>query len=147
MNRSEDGSVTYIYYDWSFRKTKKSILSANYYDRLRLLAISSCCSDYQSRESTEYQDDANVLGQMESRIIFKTQYRNSFYNDNEAEKVAVANCSLCSDKHRNRDVWGLLIYLSNLPDTYFRVGAFLSRAEHGGKEIFEHAETKTLKLV
>ena len=90
---------------------------------------------------TEEQADAIHLENM------KPEYRTSFYEDGHAGFDAAVHCDLCSDHTLRRDVWGLLIYPAGPADTFYRVGTFMSRAQHGGSVLFEGAERRRIHLV
>lgn len=77
--------------------------------------------------------------------------------------VPLSECTQCAETeeqgHSKRDIWGILV----LPvdggegdgtentgqtqnQTYYRVGVFMSRAAHGGSNLFRHAEERTVIL-
>ena len=93
-----------------------------------MLLISSCCSDW-----LEEAEDPDW-------ITFKPQYCQTFLEDDEETFEAAADCSLCSQNSRRRDVWGLLVYPARPEVTYYRVGVFICRAEFGGSDLFEEVE-------
>lgn len=144
--------------------------------RLRLLLISSCCSEWQSpsveahtkaqgnpENSAEIDRKQEENGSSQPKSLFwgpdeysrealaegwlKPEYRRSFFQDGEPGFDPETDCPFCSDEDRRRDIWGLLIYPVDSPGTYYRVGAWYSRAEHGGSELFRHAAMQPLELV
>lgn len=151
-------------------------ISAADQTKLRLLLISSCCSEWQSpsidahakaqgeRDScTEpYTKQKEKDGASKPKSMFwgpddysrealargwlKPEYRRSFFLDGEPGFSPATDCPFCSDEDRRRDIWGLLIYPADRAGTYYRVGAWYSRAEHGGSELFKHAAAQYLEL-
>lgn len=102
--------------------------------KLKLLLIASCCSEQQAEDGIE-------------EVICKPQYRQTFFQDSELDFKASTACRFCSNADLKRDIWGLLIHPTAKPNTYYRVRAFLCRAEHGGSDVFKDAETKVLDLI
>jgi hypothetical protein len=78
----------------------------------------------------------------------KPDYTISVYeNDQDDVHNAALHCDLCSNHTLRRDVWGLLIYTAGPPNTFYRVGTFMSRAEHGDSLLFQNAERRRTVLV
>ncbi|KAJ0114128.1 HET-domain-containing protein [Diaporthe amygdali] len=77
----------------------------------------------------------------------KPEYRNCFYEDSYDGFDTATHCDLCSDRDLRRDIWGLMTYPAGPQDTYYRVGTFFSRAEHGGSAIFKGIEPRKITLV
>lgn len=140
----------------------------------QLLIIASCCSDWSSSSITGLAPAAPHDERVDSRAeparrsqagawsgkkvtpeeaekkvleAMKSKYRRSFYEDSHAGFDAAVDCNLCSDHKLRRDIWGLLIYPAGPMNTYYRVGTFFSRAEHGGSAIFEGTEPRRIELV
>lgn len=139
-----------------------------------LLLIASCCSDWSGSTNTR---PANVPPHNEQAELedepphqpqagmwrgkkmapektgdkfleaIKSKYCDSFYDDSHPGFDAEVDCDLCPDHSLRRDVWGLLIYPAGPADTFYRVGTFLSRAQHGGSAIFEGIEPRRIDLV
>ncbi|KAI9646850.1 hypothetical protein NHQ30_004850 [Ciborinia camelliae] len=76
-----------------------------------------------------------------------SEYCDSFFQDSDSDFDSSKDCNICADKSRKRDVWGLLIYPAEKPNTYYRVGMFISRTQHGGSKIFENASKEELVLI
>lgn len=81
------------------------------------------------------------------REAMRYGYRNSFYEDSHPGFDAALHCGRCSDHTLRRDVWGLVLYPAGPPDTFYRVGAFYSRAEHGGSAVFAGVRPRRIELV
>ncbi|KAI9154898.1 putative protein of unknown function with het domain [Paramyrothecium foliicola] len=116
--------------------------------QLMLLLISSCCSEWpdepaETFESMELPPDFN--GSL-NRVAYRPSYRHTFLRDWNLEEGTAEQCEYCSNLCRRRDVWGLLVYPAKEPGRFYRVGVFLSRAEHGGSDIFLKAEVHDLEL-
>lgn len=124
----------------------------------QLLLIASCCSDWSGSGETRPMSMATHNEQAESKAeprvfverlleAMKPGYKGSFYKDNHPDFDAAVDCDPCSDHTLRRDVWGLLIYPAGPADTFYRVGTFFSRAQHGGSAIFEGIESRRLDLI
>jgi hypothetical protein len=116
--------------------------------KLQLLIISSCCSDWSSpnSESSTHHLPMEKAEDHTDWVTFKPHYRLSFYGNEEKACEAVPDCLLCSEHGRRRDVWGLLVYPTGIEMTFYRVGIFICRAEYGGSELFQEANTQVLEL-
>ncbi|KAI9641302.1 hypothetical protein NHQ30_010104 [Ciborinia camelliae] len=116
--------------------------------KIRLLLISSCCSapaEQIHQWIDGYPDDAEIY-RRETKIIYITQYASSFANDQDPDFNPATDCTLCAEG-QERDAWGLMIYPAGLPNQYFRVGFFITRAYFGGWRIFDHAQKEEIELV
>lgn len=155
--------------DWASRNAWDATgISAEEQTKLRLLLISSCCSEWQSpliddAHADKAQDERRRDGTSESKSLFwgpddysretlakgwlKPEYQRSFFQEGEPGFNPATDCPFCSDENRRRDIWGLLIYPADRAGTYYRVGAWYSRAQHGGSEIFKLADIQCLELV
>ncbi|KAK3390823.1 heterokaryon incompatibility protein-domain-containing protein [Podospora didyma] len=114
--------------------------------KLRLLLLSSCCSD-DSLETPPVQ----LTPEVATGVLFRPEYGKTFLDDPDF-RAQDGTCSHCRDNKRNRDVWGLLLYPAAdadgwlLPGTYYRVGVFFCRAQHGGSSLFREAEVCRIEL-
>jgi hypothetical protein len=130
--------------DWKNREFGAERVKMMNFDKLQLLIVSSCCSDWSGTSpkytapnpSTEKANDTEW-------ITYKPQYRSSFL---DSALGTAATCSRCLDTGRRRDIWGLLIYPTGLGMTFYRVGTFLCRAERGGSDLLQEAEEKVIEL-
>lgn len=137
----------------------------------QLLLISSCCSDWSRSGNARTAESVPLNERVESEAgpakcpqaavwpssemkedemweeARKPGYMDSFYDDRHSGFDAAVHCDLCSDQTLIRDIWGLLIYPAGPADTFYRVGTFFSRAQHGGSAIFEGAEQRRIVLV
>lgn len=110
---------------------------------LRLLLTSSCCSSSPGNiEAIDYD------GKTVENIVWKVKFDfHTFFEDAGCGETAIWDCSYCQDTSRRKDIWGLLLYPAGGQNRFYRVGAFLSRAEHGGSDLFQEAETCHIELV
>lgn len=120
--------------------------------RLRFLLISSCCSDCPGAKRTHAAAAAEPHASSGSRLFehqraINANQRLAYPRDNQAQDVAMARCIFCSDRIRKRDIWGLLVYETDTPGKFYRVGTFLSRAEQGGLDMFEGVEKQLIELL
>ncbi|KAF2973272.1 hypothetical protein GQX73_g425 [Xylaria multiplex] len=102
---------------------------------LSMLLISSCCADPIRNTQTEEAVDDKV------RRSFRPGYKPTFYGSAES------SCTECDNPTALRDAWGLLIHPVGRPGAYYRVGAFMSRADYGGLDLFRGAEEQRIELV
>lgn len=170
------GLYVFVRTDWWPREERATGVKKQMRAQFQLLLVASCCSDWsgsgstrtvhsQPNENHHAQRDGGraahrpktnewSLSTMTSEQVdamyfetMKSEYRDSFYEDAHAGFNAAVDCNLCSDQKLRRDIWGLLLYPAGPTDTYYRVGTFCSRAQHGGSAIFEGAESRRIELV
>ncbi|KAI1371340.1 HET-domain-containing protein [Hypoxylon crocopeplum] len=160
------GGVIEIFPDWVPESTWDTTgISTAEQSRLRFLLVSSCCSEWQppsvdaeldierkdygvsNREPVVWGPDEYAREKLASERFLKPEYRNTFSRDGGPEFNATTDCSFCSDEKAGRDIWGLLVYPANIPNAYYRVGIWLSRAEYKGFALFRHAPMQTLELL
>lgn len=163
------GLWAFVHTDWFPIKSKATGVKKQMRVQFQLLLISSCCSDWnrssdnptaQSGPHSERAGSKAVSTESSSgswsrhktppaiwNASLRPKYMESFYEDSHPGFDAAVHCHLCSDHTLRRDVWGLLIYPAGPPDTYYRVGTFFSRAQHGGSAIFDRAEPRRIELV
>lgn len=140
--------------------------------QFQLLLVASCCSDWsedsktgptdivscderaESDEPPQHAQDVWPKKDMTSKEVLqklleamKSKYRKSFYQDSHPDFDAAVHCGLCADFSLRRDIWGLLIYPAGPTDTFYRVGTFFSRAQHGGSAIFQGTKPRTIHLI
>lgn len=142
--------------------------------QLQLLLIASCCSELRFSSGTQnvhtppHKDltepatepareaDTDVLSRKKLKWkdigtkyeeALKPEYRPHFYEDSYDGFDAAIQCDICSNHKLTRDIWGLMIYPAGPVDTYYRVGTFFSRAEHGGSAIFQGVEPRKIELI
>lgn len=156
--KTQDGHILYVQPDW--RAPEGNSFNEKEATQLRFLLLSSCCSD------TLFEDDYHSKRQLQKlarrastqtitsfgdddllRQMFPVEYEKTIFQDSELDFDAERDCSFCSDGERRRDVWGLLIHPAQKTNTYYRVGMFMSRAIHGGSDVFANAEVGTFELV
>lgn len=164
----------YIQTDWGPVKFKAKGIKKQMQAHFHLLLIASCCSDWSRNSNTPSAHSAPQSERAESksepahhphagawsgRIVppeerqemlseaLKGEYIDSYYDDGHPGFDAAVHCGLCSDHKLRRDIWGLLIYQAGPADTFYRVGTFYSRAQHGGSAIFEGAKPCRIVLV
>lgn len=169
------GIYVFIRTDWWPMNETATGIKKQMRAHFQLLLVASCCSDWRdsgntrtdhshphenqaepSRGRAAHPPPASVwsistmtseqVGAMEFEAM-KSEYRNSFYEDSHAGFDAAVHCNLCSDHTLRRDIWGLLLYPAGPKDTHYRVGAFFSRAQHGGSAIFDGTESRRIELV
>lgn len=133
---------------WRYEENNEEDIHVGDDGELQLLLISSCCSDWPTQicENPGYRP---LLEEAEDHdwVTFKPHYRRTFLEDDEKTFEATADCSLCSENSRRRDIWGLLVYPAGPEGTYYRVGVFICRAELGGSDLFKGVEAQTLELL
>lgn len=170
--RFNDSWTVYIDPGWEAYSQTATGLHPRLQKQLRLLPIADCCADPDHLSAGECSGCGRTLdGKGERRTglddgaeetpcntcrhpaavqeqgIYKKSYLNTLFQDRDPGFVADRDCPECADKSLPRDVWGLLIFPTGHGNEYYRVGAFMSRAEHGGTDIFRDAEETTITLV
>ena len=112
--------------------------------QLKLLLVSSCCCERRglTRRSGDVENER-------VNVIYKTQYRKTFFHDTSLGASAPKFCPYCRNPRRRRDIWGLLLYpaAERGYGKFYRVGIFLCRAEHGGSDLFRDVEKSEIELV
>lgn len=145
-------STPLVYFDWDWESPGNENISKGDLQSLRMLLVSTCCSDWPD----EFVGHGHVDSQHEKDMAFciavftgfiRYQQTQSFIKDNLPEETARANCRFCSDSGRRRDAWGLLLHPTTRPDVYYRVGIFISRAEQAGDHLFQGAHVQTIELI
>lgn len=143
-------------------------------EQLQLLLIASCCSERSisnntpAAQSPPHEDQAepgrepahrptnrrppiyiarSEEAEKKHSEAMKRHYTHSFYEDSHPDFDAALHCGRGSDPTLRRDIWGLIIYPAGPTDTYYRVGTFFSRAEHGGSAIFAGTKPRRIELV
>lgn len=155
------------------RPRRASGIKKHMRDHFHLLLVASCCSyrrisrDGLATHSPRRRDgavsapepaddpDAGMwavhkrLGLVDEKTAeaMRPHYRASFYEDSHPGFDPTVHCDRCSDHTLRRDIWGLLIYPAGSADTYYRVGTFFSRVEHGGSDIFDGVKPRRIALV
>jgi len=125
---------------------------------LRLLLVSSCCSEKLSSLDSECGDDhESVFSEWIYKVpgpvadTYRLGYRHTYSLQPEYDPQENETCPECRDSKRRRDIWGLLICPVESGDMktrgYYRVGTFRSRAEHGGSDMFRGVEPQEIELV
>lgn len=160
--------------DWAPKAARASGIKKHMRTHFQLLLIASCCSDRRisSHKQAALSPSLGACAEpapepahhprpsIWSNIIktpeimkrkrqeaMKPEYRTSFYEDSHPGFDAAVDCDLCSDHALRRDIWGLLIYPAGPADTFYRVGTFFSRAQHGGSTIFEGTKPRRIDLI
>lgn len=163
-------STILIFPDW---KTKDSTIGASddSVNLLRLVLLTDCCAQSQTiasqcqacGRSTEQLPESRdkdwwknpdtcrqcIDGEaFRSQAMCKPKYMDTFFEDSKPGFDSTRDCPLCRDRNLKRDVWGLLVFpAEGRASTYYRVGTFLSRAEHGGSDHFNSAEEERFTLI
>lgn len=166
-------SIMIITPDWNPVCATATGLNSRSQNRLRLLLVADCCTDQQNaakhckfclcsfqrpaettttnghREAQKLDecDRCKNLYAIQLQGMHKSRYRSTFFEDSSPGFDPATDCAFCADASFKRDIWGLLIFPAGDTDTYYRVGTFISRAEHGGSDIFHGAEEQVLTLV
>lgn len=110
--------------------------------KIKLLLLSSCCS-LSELPAGSIKPGAEAT----TKILFPTEHSKTFLDDPDFQSGGGGTCSFCQDQKHKRDVWGLLLYPADSQGRYYRVGIFYSRAQHGGSEVFNEAETCEVELM
>lgn len=154
-------SLAVIDLDWSCGSRQLRIRRRQW-EKLRFLVIASCCSKVQTHMAQRcWRCKERVSNPTTGRLKCTNCYfdftedqvrmglfeRNTFFEDSEPDFNPAVDCSLCADEGRRRDIWGLVIFSAGRPNTYYRVGTFISRAAHGGSDIFRGAEDREIVLI
>lgn len=75
-----------------------------------------------------------------------TFFEHKFFEDDNPTSNTAVDSSLFADKTLQRDIWGLVIF-SGKSNRYYCVGAFISRAVHGGSDIFCGTEGHKIAVI
>lgn len=154
-------SVAIIDLDWGCMSGTLGI-SRRQWEKLRFLLIASCCSKVQTHMAHQCWNCKERVSQPTRGRLKCTKCHidltldqtcrgyfepTTFFEDSEPDFNPSVDCSLCADEDRRRDIWGLVIFSAGEPNTYYRVGTFISRAAHGGSDIFCGAEDGEIVLI
>lgn len=143
--------------DWVPIETWRSTgISKRMQSQLQLLLVCSCCSEYRINTSpqagrdlqhgelpelpVEPVDEGNMTPDPLREEGLKLSPFQHFYEGGHP-------ASHCSRQDLRRDIWGLLLYPAGPLNTYYRVGAFISRAKDGGSDIFRGQNAHQIELI
>lgn len=168
------GFWAFVTTDWKSMRPRATGIKRRMRMQLQLLLIASCCSDWSGNGETRpvsmapHNEQAKAKAEPPQRPhagvwstnkltnaemgnqydeALKPEYMYSFHDDSHPDFDVAVDCDLCSDHSLRRDIWGLLIYPAGPADTFYRVGTFFSRAQHGGSAIFEGIEPRRIELI
>lgn len=145
ISRKEDGLLAVLQLDWGYQHEPPEI-DLDSPARLLMLLVSSCCSDSPVSDPTMRRASPEPYTrdplEIKINLVYKARYERSYFEDSSRE-----GCSACTDPDAQRDVWGLLLHTAEHSGAFYRVGAFVSRAEQGGMKLFNDAEERTIELL
>ncbi|KAK4656381.1 hypothetical protein QC762_311340 [Podospora pseudocomata] len=144
---AEKGYLIMVSHDWdddAAGGSNPAVTTEEELSKIKLLLLSSCCS-LSELPAGSIKPGAEAT----TKILFPTEHSRTFLDDPDFQSGggAGATCSFCQDQKRKRDVWGLLLYPADSQGRHYRVGIFYSRAQHGGSEVFNEAQTCEVELM